>query len=161
MSKEQIDERIATTAEVPAFKEVFADADEARNAAAAGAKYSTLIGLLRSINSAADAQGFYGMLTGLGVQSDEAGNLIIDELTGLPVSDGAAGRLIYFTAKMVLGDFGVQAMLTTPDGKPGTDPELLAAVEVLWKRAFGGPAPTAGDSTSQQESGLESEGKGR
>lgn len=131
-------------AETASFKEVFANAEEAKVAAAGNQEFAALSDLVTSIDKPEDAQGFYARLMELSILHDEDGNPILDKASGKPISDGTVGRLIHHTGALFLNHFGSEAEVKN-------DPELAAAVDILRARAFGsGPAPTTEEMTEEQ-----------
>lgn len=131
-------------AETASYKEVFANAEEAKVAAAGNMQFSHLSDLVTSIDKPEDAQGFYAELMQLSILHDEDGNPVIDQASGKPVSDGTVGRLIHHTGALFLNHFGSEA-------EAKNDPELAAAVDILRARAFGsGTASTSEDLTEEQ-----------
>lgn len=133
--------------ETAKYREVFSNPEEAQIAAKGNAEYSQLSELVTSIAKPEDAQGFYGRLMELSLLRDDAGEPLIDQASGKPMSDGTVGRLIHHTGALFLNHF---EQLAKVDGKE--DPELAAAVDILKARAFGrGTASTQEDFTEEQQ----------
>lgn len=115
-------------AETAEFKQVFANANEAKVAAAGNTEFLNISELVASIQKPEDAQAFYAKLLELSAIHDEFGNPVMHD--GKPVADGTVGRMIHHTGALFLNHFEQVARETN-------NPELTAAVEIMKAEAFG------------------------